>query len=235
MGTGVVVGYLRLSRDAKHTGSASIEAQKQAIRAYAEAKGLGRVRWAEDVGQSGGKPFHKRPGGSAVLRLAEAGALDAMIATKVDRVGRDLLDCLTVVERLKQASVSLHLLDVGGQSIGTDSPTGAFFLQIMGAFAELERRIISERIRDAKAFRREQGLVHSRAAFGARHVGGKALDDPAERAIIDEILAKRSKGWSYRRLAEHLNASGVPCKQGGQRWYAATVRNIVKREKDESG
>ena len=47
--------------------------------------------------------------------------------------------------------------------------------------------------------------------------------------IVKWIQRQRARGDAVRKIAESLNASGVPTAQGGARWYAATVRHVLLR------
>ena len=94
--------------------------------------------------------------------------------------------------------------------------------------AQWERDIISERTRDALAHKR----LHRRELVGALPLGfdleadGKTLvPNHKEMAIVDQIRRLRDRGWSYGRIASHLNDLGTPTKRGGK-WRPWTIQYI---------
>jgi DNA invertase Pin-like site-specific DNA recombinase len=114
---------------------------------------------------------------------------------------------------LHSASASLVALDC---AVDTTTPAGEAMANVLATFAQFERRLISQRTREALAVKRVQGVVLGRPP---------SVDDEVVRRIVRE----RGRGRSFRAIAESLNADGVPTGQGGKQWYAATVRTISLR------
>ncbi len=82
---------------------------------------------------------------------------------------------------------------------------------MLATFAQFERRLISQRTKDALAVKKAQGVRIGRPPV-------------MPRAILLRMRRERAKGMSYRAIADGLNADQVPTAQGGLRWYPATVR-----------
>jgi DNA invertase Pin-like site-specific DNA recombinase len=95
----------------------------------------------------------------------------------------------------------------------------------MSALAEMERGIIAARQKDIHKDRRERGIV-----WGVDM--GPKNKTPEE--IKERIFSERSRGRSYRQIADGLNSDGLLSQNGG-RWYATTIKNIVDAgiQKDE--
>jgi DNA invertase Pin-like site-specific DNA recombinase len=83
-------------------------------------------------------------------------------------------------------------------------------------FAQWERRIISQRTRDALAAKKDQGVRIGRPAT-------------LPTAVVERIRAARADGQTLTSIADILTADGVPTAQGGVRWHASTVRAILAR------
>jgi DNA invertase Pin-like site-specific DNA recombinase len=104
-------------------------------------------------------------------------------------------------------------LDIG---VDTTTPNGELIANVMATFAQFERRLIGQRTKDALAVKRQEGVQLGRP----RVLGVRTL------RRIDRL---RSKGFSYREIADALNASGTATAHGGKQWYPATVRKIALR------
>jgi DNA invertase Pin-like site-specific DNA recombinase len=87
---------------------------------------------------------------------------------------------------------------------------------VLATFAQFERRLISQRTREALAVKREKGVVLGRPL---------SVDD----SVVRRIVRERDQGRSLRMIADALNADRVPTGQGGKQWYAATVRAVALR------
>ncbi|MDW0110458.1 recombinase family protein [Sporosarcina aquimarina] len=84
---------------------------------------------------------------------------DTLIVTRMDRLGRDTIQLLSLVEELEQRNVFLVILDI---NIDTRTPTGKFFLTIMSGFAELDRTMIKEKTAAGIALAKKQGKYKGR-------------------------------------------------------------------------
>jgi DNA invertase Pin-like site-specific DNA recombinase len=79
-----------------------------------------------------------------------------------------------------------------------------------------ERRLISQRTKEALAVKRASGVRLGRPPTLLQ-------------SVVRHIQRQRARGDSFRKIAEDLNQSGVSTAQGGVRWYAATVRHVLLR------
>ena len=124
--------YVRVSTDQQ-----TVENQIAALAKVAEAREWQIAETFSDAGISGAKGRKDRPGLDALLKEAQRGKFDVVMAWAIDRLGRSLVDLLQTIESLKACGVDLYL---DQQSIDTTTPAGKLMLQMCGAFAEFEAR-----------------------------------------------------------------------------------------------
>ena len=163
--------YVRVSTDRQ-----TVENQIAALSKVAEARGWQIVETFSDAGISGAKGRKDRPGLDEMLKQAQRGRFDVVMAWAIDRLGRSLVDLLQTIESLKACGVDLYL---DQQSIDTTTPAGKLMLQMCGAFAEFERSMLQARI--------HAGLKRA-VTNGAKL--GRPLNDPAAVARARTELAK---------------------------------------------
>lgn len=130
--------YCRVS-----TEDQSIEHQEKALRKYCEAHSHDVYKVYSDV-ISGTKD--SRPGFNQMLTEMRKFKFDAIAVVKLDRLGRSLKHLLSLMEEFKNKGVHFIAVD---QNIDTNSSMGKLQLQMLGAFAEFERNLISERTKAA--------------------------------------------------------------------------------------
>ena len=157
----------------------------------------------------------KRAGLAEVLRRLSAGEAGVLIVAKGDRLSRSLGDLCNVMNASAREGWDLVCLDL---AVDTTTPMGRAMAQIAGVFAELERALISQRIRDALAVRKAQGLV----------LGRPQVVDPATRALIGSL---RAEGLTMAAIADYLRDTGVPTARGGT-WAPGTVNTVLRSLED---
>jgi DNA invertase Pin-like site-specific DNA recombinase len=221
------LGYVRVSTDEQAREGISLEAQEAKIRAYAELNDLELIDVVVDAGLSG-KNLN-RPGVKRLLAACAAGDTEAVIVYKLDRLTRKTKDLLFLVEDVFAArGVQFHSLS---EKIDTTTAQGKFFLTLMGAMAQMERDLISERTRDALAHKRAQG----QKTGGDVPFGYDATDDghlvalPEEQGAIRFMRRLRGMGLSLRAVAARLEARGYSPRRGGS-WTAIGVSRVLERE-----
>ncbi len=218
------VAYVRVSTGKQDL---SMEAQEERIRLYCQLHGLELVEVIRERGVTAKIKLNKRPEGGRISRLTASGVCH-IVALKLDRLFRNAVDALTHVEEWEQAGISLHLVDMGGQSVNTGSSMGKMLITMLAGFAEFERNMIAERTTAALRHKKAHGEVYNHVPYGFVADDGSLLPDPREQAVIAEIREWRDAGLSYNNIAGHLNERGIPAKHGGT-WGAQTVYNILNR------
>jgi putative DNA-invertase from lambdoid prophage Rac len=164
-------------------------------------------------GVSGSKPLGDRPQGSVLLAGQQPG--DVVITPKLDRMFRSALDALDVLGRLKQAGVSLHMIDLGGDTTGNGVSKLVF--TILSAVAEAERDRTRERITEVKRDQRQRGrYLGGTPPFGWR-VGetGELVPVAEQQAAIRRMRKLKDRGLALRAIADTMTASGVQISHVG--------------------
>lgn len=222
-------GYMRVSSQDQVDGT-SLESQKAQIEAYAAMKGIELVAVWQDAGISGGVPIAERPEGAQLAAMIEMGEVEAVIIVKLDRAFRNTVDCLQSVELWEKASIALHIIDLGGNSVDTTSPAGRFMLTVLAAASEMEKGMIRDRCNAGRKIRKAQGCRIGGTPFGyAVADDGKTLvPDVQEQEIIALCLELQSQGLSTRRIAAELNDRGILTKKG-KAWTHVQVFKTLKR------
>jgi DNA invertase Pin-like site-specific DNA recombinase len=129
---------------------------------------------------------------------------DTLVATRMDRLGRNARQLLILVDDLQAKGIRLVLLDLG---VDTSTPTGRFFLQVMAAFAELERVNNKEKQMKGIEVAKEKGVYKGRPVkFGERNPKMKHALELVEKEehTLNEIckITGISRTTLYRRLKE---------------------------------
>lgn len=204
----IVVGYVRVSTDEQADSGLGLAAQRAAIHAECDRRGWQLVAIHEDA--ESGKSTANRPALAAALSSLDRGEAGALVVAKLDRLTRSVLDGATLLDQAKREGWALVALDIG---VDTTTPSGEAMACVMATFAQLERRMIGQRTKDALAVKRAQGVRLGRP---------RTLPD----AIVDRIVAARDRGDSWSAIGRALDADAVPTSQGGTRWYPATCRAV---------
>ena len=133
------IGYARVS-----TEEQNLDLQIEALKA------TGCDELFEDHGISGAAI--ERPGLAAAIRHADKG--DVLVVWRLDRLGRSLPHLIEVITGLREAGIGFHSLQ---EQIDTTSAGGRFYFHMLGALAEFERELISERTKAGMASAKRRG------------------------------------------------------------------------------
>ncbi len=208
-----VLGYVRVSTDEQSNSGAGLEAQRGAILAECERRGWDLVELIEDAGYSA-KDL-KRPGVQEALRALESGEATALVVAKLDRLSRSMIDRTRIMAEAQKQGWALVALDC---AVDTTTPAGEAMANMLATFAQFERRLISQRTREALAIKKAEGVQLGRP-----------------RSMPEELRARirrmHAAGESLAAIARTLTAERVATAQGGARWYSSTVRAVLGSER----
>jgi DNA invertase Pin-like site-specific DNA recombinase len=203
-----VVGYIRGSRGAG-TG-VRLEAQRAAIAAACEGRGWELVRVEEDL-PGGGQA--ERPGRARVLSALRAGEARALVVARLDCLARSLSEVARLLECARGEGWNLVALDLG---LDLSTAAGRRVANQFAAVAQWERRLRSERTRDALAHTRAQGVKL-----------GTPRTTPA--STVAKIRRLRAQGLTLQTIADELNRLRVPTTRGGSTWRPSSVHSVLSR------
>ncbi len=160
------------------------------LRRFAADRSCIVVREFVDRGISGSR--ERRPALDEMLVQARAGDFEIIVVAALDRLGRNTKHMLTLIDELKEFGVTITSLREG---IQFDSPTGQMMLTVISAIAQLERSLISERIRNALA---AKALAAKESGSGWR-CGRPGVVTPSINMWIQKL---RYEGRSIREIAK---------------------------------
>jgi len=222
------IGYVRVSTQEQANHGVSLDAQRERIKAYCLMSGLELVDIVADEGVSGTVALAEREGGRQLTQTIEKrnATVTNVVALKLDRLFRDACDALEQTRTWDKAGITLHLIDMGGQTLSSSGAMGRMMLTMMAAFAELERNLIAERTKAALQHKKRHRAVYNHVPLGFIRQGDRLIENADEMRVVSQIVELRSQGAPLAKIAEELNLSGTPTKQG-KRWYASTVSNVL--------
>jgi putative DNA-invertase from lambdoid prophage Rac len=203
---GHVYGYCRVSTLIQASDGLSLDVQQRTIAGYAQMHGLTMDQVFVERGVSGSKPLADRPEGEKLLALLQPG--DTVITPKLDRMFRSAVDALDVLGRLKERNVSLHMIDLGGDTTGNGISRLVF--TILAAVAEAERDRIRERITEVKRDQRRRGRhLGGSVQFGfTLGPNGTLVPEPTQQRAIKRAKVLYQRGFSLRKIRDDLTKRG---------------------------
>lgn len=205
----------------------SLDAQRDACESYIESqKSLG---WRlipdhfDDGGFSGGNT--NRPGLTKLMAEVEAGMVDVIVVYKIDRLSRSLLDFSKMIERFEKLQVSFVSVT---QQITTTNAHGRVMLNVLMSFAQYEREVASERIRDKLAAAKRRGKY-----CGGIPILGYDVDREQKKLVVNDNEAIMVK-FIFRRFLQ-LGSVTILAKELNDKGYRtkAWVTKTGKKQGDE--
>jgi site-specific DNA recombinase len=186
----------------------SLDAQREASEAYIKSQaheGWRLIRdHYDDGGYSGGSV--DRPALQKLLADVQARRIDVIVVYKVDRLTRSLADFAKLVELFDRHEVSFVSVT---QSFNTTTSMGRLTLNVLLSFAQFEREVTGERIRDKIAASKKKGMWMGGVVPLGYRVEDRALhtvEDHAE--IVRSLFRRYLEAGSVVRLKQHLAAEG---------------------------
>jgi DNA invertase Pin-like site-specific DNA recombinase len=192
----------------------SLDAQREACEAYvASQKAEGWLLVPDhydDGGFSGGTL--ERPALRRLLADIEAGRVDVIVVYKIDRLSRSLMDFAKLVEVFDRKGVTFVSVT---QSFNTTTSMGRLTLNVLLSFAQFEREVIGERIRDKFAASRRKGMwMGGWAPLGYDVKDRKLIVNEPEAKLVRCIFERFVTTGSATKLAQALLAEGILGKRG---------------------
>jgi site-specific DNA recombinase len=200
----------------------SLDAQREACEAYiASQRHEGWVMLPEpydDGGFSGGSI--ERPGLKRLLANVEAGRIDVVVVYKVDRLTRALADFAKIVEIFDDKGASFVSVT---QAFNTTTSMGRLTLNVLLSFAQFEREVTAERIRDKIAASKKKGMWMGGVVPLGYDVADRRLLVKADEAETVRLIFRRYRDLgSVRALKAELDRNGIVSKHRTDRHGRAT-------------
>jgi len=162
----------------------------------------------DDGGLSGGTM--ERPALQRLLEDLRQGRVDVVVVYKVDRLTRSLADFTKMVEVFDQQGVSFVAVT---QQFNTTTSMGRLTLNVLLSFAQFEREVTGERIRDKITASKQKGMwMGGTVPLGYDVVERRLVVNPAEAATVRDIYARYLELGSVRLLKQDLDRCGMVSK-----------------------
>lgn len=241
--------YARISEDPRAT-ELGVTRQRDDALALIGLRGWEHVgTWQDnDIAVLSGDAH--RPGYAAMMAAVERGEVTRIVAYGLSRLWRNRRERAEAIETLRRHRVSVSL--VKGSDLDLTSAAGRGVAGLMGEFDTMESELKAERVARAAQQRAEQGKASGHVLYGwrrerTRDASGKVVDwrdveDPAQAAIVREIVRRLLAGDSLRAITASLNERGVlppraalrsaagrDTTSAPQRWLPSTVRKLAVR------
>ena len=222
-----VAAYCRVSTD-KEIQQASIELQmdtyKQIIASHEDWELAGIYA---DEGLSG-TTTRSRQQFNRMIKDAERGKIDYILAKSISRFARNTLDTLEYTRRLKDLGVGIFFEE---QGLDTLSATSEIFLTIHAAFAQEESHSISENMKHGMRNRVAMGIPKWTKTFGYRCNDGEWSIDPKEAEVIRWMYRVAARGMSLGDIAKGLKEQSIAPPGGAKEWHVHTIAMMLHNER----
>lgn len=205
----------------------SLDAQREAGEAYIKSQKFnGWVCLQErydDGGFSGGNT--RRPALKRLMADCREGKIDLVLVYKIDRLSRSISDFSELSCFFDKHNVSFCSVT---QDINTSTSSGRMMLNILMTFAQYEREIISERIRDKFAASKRKGIWMGGAVpLGYQVIDRKLIIVEEEAKTVRFIYQRYLETQSPKQIAIELNDKGITTKRG-KPWKTGALNHILR-------
>jgi site-specific DNA recombinase len=228
----VAVGYAR-SNGSDEEQSIGMDAQLAAITSYAIFRNLELETIICDKSVSGSMPIEAREGGAKLIeRLYQPNVGVDLLVVHLERLFSSAAECVDCCEALAPQGTVLHVLDLEGSAISTNSPAGRMMLAVLRSARDMEHEQLRHKAQSIMKARKARKGV--KPLLGEKIVRGYIVPDPTEMHAIKRIEQLAQQGKSLRLIAEALDHEGVPTKRRAKAWSKEAIRLILRRiEKGE--
>jgi site-specific DNA recombinase len=219
------VAYLRVS-SAERTGkNETIGNQKNFALRLAEQQGIDLLDFYVDNDVSGAIPMADRPDGKRLLADSKAGRFDVVWIYKIDRLGRDTIDSLTVAKGFSQAGIRIVSMT---EPFDTHGPQGEFVFTIFAAVAQMERTNILDRTMLGRLEAvRDNRWVGGRLPYGYLVQDRRLAPHPQQAPVVRRIFRLYADGFDTSAICRILNGEGIPSQLGGE-WETRSINRILQ-------
>ena len=209
------IAYTRVSTARQGKSGLGLEAQTALLERFAEAEGFTFAETFSEIETGkGSDALDRRPQLAAALSAAKrCGKGTPIIVAKLDRLSRDV----HFISGLMSHKTPFIVAELGADA-------DPFMLHLYAALAEKERRLISQRTRDALAAKKAQGVKLG----GLNAKGVQNREEARARAEALRPVFAELAGQSARAIAAELIVRGIATPSGG-RWHAETVLRVQRR------
>lgn len=227
------VVYTRISTEYQEDGH-SPEEQLRRCNQYAELEGHEIVGHYHDTGS--GSAFEHRPG--YLEMMSKAGTeWRIVVIYKLDRIHRNLRNMVLWLDDLRTKECDFISTE---ERVDTSTAQGRFFIQVMGAFAEMERETISTRVKMGLEGARRSGrwigvpplgykMDDNYTPQGTRLNPGSLIPHIEEAKVVHEILKMHVRGYKTSQIITNLIENRNYTRSGSLVWNRSTIKAVLDR------
>ena len=225
-----VAAYIRVSTDNdEQTSSFELQQNDFTERIQANPK-WNFVGIYSDEGISGTELSHRK-GMLQMLEDCRAGKIDYILAKSIARFARNVVDCLSIIEELKNMNPPVGVYFEADNLYTLDS-TGALVLTIMATLAEEESRNKSVIMNWSIDRRFSRGIFLTPELLGYdRDENGELVINPQEAETVKVIYDLYINGWTPKEIADLLTEYRRKTKLGNEVWNPGTIRGVIGNER----
>ena len=221
-----LAAVLRVSTSKQVDSGLGLEAQREAVAAFAKREGFSIVSEWSDEGVSGTACMDKRPGLSGAVAAVLSGEADFIVVAKMDRLSRDPL-CQMTIERLL-AKKDSRVLSAAGEGTEDDSPAAVLMRRILAAVSENEKALVSVRTKAALAQKKARGERLGRPPFGFCVDAGRLALHPVNFSRLSQAVEMSENGVKQREIGEFLGCSEANVSKRLKRWKVGRRASLEK-------
>lgn len=180
---------------------------------------------------SSGRSINSRPGFRRLMADCEVGRIDLIYTKSISRFGRNCVDFLVVLRRLKELGVDVYFQNEG---IFLSDESSELILSLHAALAQAESENKSTDIRWGirKSTTNQDSPAFSRPCFGyARNEEKMLVINEQEAETVRKIFSWYEQGWSIVRIRKELETLRIPSPGEKRRWAVRTISDMLSNEK----
>jgi len=182
-----------------------------------------------DIGS--GRSIKTRPGFKRLMADCESGKIDLIYTKSISRFGRNCVDFLVVLRRLKELGVDVYFHN---EDVLLSSEAGELILTLHAALAQAESEDKSTNIKWGikRSVNKPDSPAFSRTCYGYDRDDDKNLViNEQDSDIVKKIFGWYIQGWSIVRIRKELEIMRIPSPKGKRRWPVSTMDDILSNEK----
>jgi site-specific DNA recombinase len=219
-----VVCYCRVSTLSQAEND-NIELQVESLTKYAEKQNLHIAEWFKDEGVSGG--LEERPALAHMMIYLESRAeVQVILVYSLTRLARDLYIQEGLIREF--AKLGKQVVSLTEPDLGSNDPTRKLFRQVIGAFAEFERAMITLRMKSGRDSAVAKGGWHGGQVYGYDSKDGQLVINQKEAEVVKKIFyLRRYQKMTASGIANYLNERSIPTKRKTTAWHSSTINKIL--------
>lgn len=173
-----------------------------------------------------GTKVDKREEFQTMMQECENGNIDLIITKTVTRFGRNTLETLRAIRRLKELSIGVYF---ESQNINTLSEKSELLLTVLSSVAQGESEDFSGNNKWAVVKRFEDGtFTLSTPAYGyTKDENREPIIDQKDAEVVQMIFTLYLQGLGCRKISQKLDADGIPTIRGATRWHESVIKGIL--------